>query len=181
MNAKEALLFELGDLFSTVTDEKVDDMVAVSESGEDGDGDFFLTEETADIEPREDNEGEVEEETIEQGVDKEPPDLFASPSDTSDDGYGDGDEGEIPISDMSDKDIDGCIDAATEAITTVKMPKEQLDWGLGYLRKMFDEKIARLQRGIDAIDWDAVAASYAETDEEEAEKRQEERDRLISE
>lgn len=84
-------------------------------------------------------------------------------------------------SDMTDEDRDACIEAADAAMTDPKMPPEIFDWGLDFIRKMYEEKDAQLRAKIESIDWNAARARWAQEAAQEEEQERAEREKYLRE
>ena len=74
-----------------------------------------------------------------------------------------------PVSEMSNDEIDACIEAISMSVASVEMPKVLFNWAMDILNKLHDEQLARMRAMRSSIDREAVKARWAkEEDEEEA-------------
>lgn len=81
-------------------------------------------------------------------------------------------EVEVDSEGMTSEDAVANIEAVNKVIKERKdLSRESLGWGLGYLRKMYDDILAKLDNW--EIDWEAQAAADREMDAEEEAKERE--------
>lgn len=181
MTAKEAIQQELGDLFkdfptSAVVQDEVKDL-----SGAEGDEESIVDE----GEGFYDGVFEFEEQGEESSEDESGSgregdegigfiDLLSEidiPADYGDNQPREGDEkrAEEVLPQMTKEEIAASIEAANEAMDTTKMSPESLDWGLDFLKKMYQQQNEQLRARLAQIDRNAARARYkAMADEEEA-------------
>ena len=185
MNAKQAIFDELGDLFSATPQEN---NIGSSEESNADDDIVLLTEAEEGMEAVNEYESDADSgSTAEIGDDGDavggtnPPDLFDSIYATAafQQDNGADTSKEWSDSELTDEERDACIEAATEAITETKMSPEELDWGLNFIQRMYDEKNAKIRARINSIDWASAKARWEQEDAEEAAREQEERDRYL--
>ena len=154
MNAKEALLFELGNF--GLDSAEAEETVAIEGSGK-------IQGSTFELDPEGNIVGMefVDSTTTEEGVDD---------GDMPQEEYEKGQREEDPVQNLSGEEIDACIEAATDAMESRKMPPEVFQWGLDYMKKMYADKDAQMRARMASIDWDAARARWAKEEEEEAEE-----------
>jgi len=74
-----------------------------------------------------------------------------------------------PVSEMTDDEIDDCIDVIHKAVTNIEMPGVSFSWAMDTLDKLYAEQNERLRARIANRDRAAARALYArEAAEEEA-------------
>lgn len=172
MNAKEAIVAEMGDLF-------LDNPAVVAQDAtmnKDEEGLLVLEDDTTfdTATAWDESDEESVEDDHETGEDTSAPSIFDTFKE---------DEESVDNADttgnMTDEEIDACIDAADDAMNDTKMPPEIFDWGLDYIRKMYEEKDARLRAKIAAIDWNAARERWATEAEDEEEQERAEREKFL--
>lgn len=195
LNAKEALLFELGD-FGVAEDAKdKEDVTKESESGmfevdEDGNIIGFESVEDDTVAEKDEAQGEEEEARGEQ-----PPDLFESLSDVFVETEGEGTDasGEPSASEegADTTESDGmvippdieeqraCQEALTDALTDRRMPQETFNWGIDYIRKLGKAQVDNLKSRWAAVDKEAMRQEMDEMESEEEAQENAEKERFL--
>lgn len=175
MKANEAILGELGDLFTSAESVAVD----AKENTEERDP-LFVYEDDEDfkgaVKVDDNDEYEIEEETVEE--EDESSDLF----DFVDEIVAQKQDGEAASNDsvaMTNEEREACIEAASDAMMSRRMAPPEFEWGLDFIKKMYEDENAAIQARIDAVDRDAVRAEYAAEEAKEEAEEQKERERFI--
>lgn len=72
-----------------------------------------------------------------------------------------------PVSEMSNDEIDACIEVINMSVASVEMPRVSFDWAMDILNKLYDERLARIRAMRNSIDWEAARACWAQEEAEE--------------
>ena len=158
MNAKEAILEELGDLFSFANDEQERTDGTPSEDNTEL---LVSEEEIADLKPFHEVEEVEEEEQV---------------TVSEEDSDSDAQEGFQEPTQMTEEECAACIEAASEALLSRDMPKEIFDWGLDYIRKMGEIQCQDILNDFATLEADGLDERLAakETEEETLEESEKE-------
>ena len=156
MNAKDALLAELGDLFAysnTPVAQDANEEEAVvnieAESTEDSDA----------SDPFADIQGD------------RPPSLFDAEFEEEEISQGGGEEStEERLKSLSDEECEACIKAIDAAISSTKMPPSQVEWGLDIIGKISQIQNDRILEQLNSIDAAAEQERIAQEEAEEEER-----------
>lgn len=165
INAKEALLFELGD-FGVAEDakpKKSEEEISEMESG------TFEVDENGNLVGWE--KVETDDETIEDDGGEEipgAPSLFdalgrSGENATSESAGEEEDVGGVEVElPTTPEEQSACMEAATEAMMDRRMPKETFNWGLDYINKLGKAMTADLKARWAALDKDEMRRQIAE-------------------
>ena len=72
-----------------------------------------------------------------------------------------------PVSEMSNDEIDACIEVINMSVASVEMPRVSFDWAMDILNRLYDERLARIRAMRNSIDWEAARACWAQEEAEE--------------